>query len=372
MRRTRQEGSALEDCGDAWRFRYRLGNQRPTEYIDKKDCLHNGKPSIKKARDIQAAFMAQVNAGQMKPAVPKETFGSFAAKWQEQIMPLHKPSSIAGERSHLKAHLVPAFGSTALADMTAESLQAWFMGKRAELSPKMLDNLRKTLKTMWIHAKAWGYVTHNPFEGLRLPTVTKGNVYHFSAEQMLAIINAASGWYRTFFWVLAETGMRPGECAGLTRADVGPRTLTIRQSIFERRIQTPKTPNAFRTVAISLGLAEELRRHIEERNPRELLFTTRSGGPVSATKIRSKGLLPVLEKLGIKPDKRAGLYAFRHGNLTLMDKMGAPLKIRQQRAGHSDPSITLAHYTHAVTGDDLAMADRIGELLNPTSGGTVQ
>lgn len=37
MRRTHQKGTKLEDCGDSWRFRYRLWDkdgveERPTEY----------------------------------------------------------------------------------------------------------------------------------------------------------------------------------------------------------------------------------------------------------------------------------------------------------------------------------------------------
>jgi integrase len=41
-------------------------------------------------------------------------------------------------------------------------------------------------------------------------------------------------------------------------------------------------------------------------------------------------LKPLLEKLGIR---RGGLHAFRHGNATLMDRLGVPMKVRQQRLG---------------------------------------
>lgn len=35
-----------------------------------------------------------------------------------------------------------------------------------------------------------------------------------------------------------------------------------------------------------------------------------------------------------------------HTNSTLMDRLSVPLKDRQQRLGHSDPTLTLAVYTH--------------------------
>lgn len=53
-----------------------------------------------------------------------------------------------------------------------------------------------------------------------------------------------------------------------------------------------------------------------------------------------------------------------------MDQLGAPLKLRQERLGHSDPRVTLGlcsrgGYTHATTGDDRELATQLGGILCP-------
>jgi hypothetical protein len=49
-----------------------------------------------------------------------------------------------------------------------------------------------------------------------------------------------------------------------------------------------------------------------------------------------------------------------------MDRLNAPMKVRQERLGHAPGSnITLAVYTHAVGEDDRLLADQLGEMLCP-------
>jgi integrase len=62
-----------------------------------------------------------------------------------------------------------------------------------------------------------------------------------------------------------------------------------------------------------------------------------------------------------------GLHAFRHANSSLMDRLGTPVKVRQQRLGHSDPNITLGIYTHVASEDDRRIAAQLGEILRPNA-----
>jgi integrase len=79
--------------------------------------------------------------------------------------------------------------------------------------------------------------------------------------------------------------------------------------------------------------------------------------------MRSK-LHPLLNSLGIQ---RCGLHAFRHTNSSLMDRLNAPMKTRQERLGHAPGSdITMSVYTHAVSEDDRRIALQLGEILCPS------
>jgi hypothetical protein len=44
---------------------------------------------------------------------------------------------------------------------------------------------------------------------------------------------------------------------------------------------------------------------------------------------------------------------------------GAPMKVRQERLGHSTASMTLDHYTHSVGEDHRRIAAQLGEILCP-------
>ena len=48
---------------------------------------------------------------------------------------------------------------------------------------------------------------------------------------------------------------------------------------------------------------------------------------------------------------------------TLYLRLCAPLKVRQQRLGHSDPRLTLNIYIYVASEDDELVAAQLGELV---------
>ena len=121
-----------------------------------------------------------------------------------------------------------------------------------------------------------------------------------------------------------------------------------------------------RCIALSPGLLAHLAEYVKAWRPNEkgLLFTTRNGTPWDANLLVKRKLYPLLDSLGIE---RGGLHAFRHTNSTLMDQLGAPFKVRQQRLGHSDVTLTLDAYTHVVSEDDVRLAEQLDGILRPNA-----
>src|ERR1700693_6377296 len=70
---------------------------------------------------------------------------------------------------------------------------------------------------------------------------------------------------------------------------------------------------------------------------------------------------PMLRQLKIQ---ECGLHAFRHANASLMDGLAVPMKVRQQRLGHSDSRLTMDVYTHMASADDERIAEQLGEILD--------
>src|ERR1019366_1122424 len=113
----------------------------------------------------------------------------FIEKWQATVLPNHKPSTQLGVRSVLKRHILPALGRTQVKDLDAEAVQRFISG--LELSAKSVRNVYITLRMVWKSARAWGYVTHDPFEGIVLPKRGPQRSFSFSIEEVRRILTAA-------------------------------------------------------------------------------------------------------------------------------------------------------------------------------------
>jgi integrase len=85
------------------------------------------------------------------------------------------------------------------------------------------------------------------------------------------------------------------------------------------------------------------------------------GTPWDANLLVKRKLRPLLRDLKIR---ECGLHAFRHANASLMDELSVPMKVRQQRLGHSDPRLTMNTYTHMASSDDERIAEQLAEILD--------
>jgi len=187
----------------------------------------------------------------------------------------------------------------------------------------------------------------------------------------MRVIAEADEPFRTFYWIATETGMRAGELCGLRTTDIYPENcvIAVRQSAWRSVLQTPKTNNAVRWFPISPRLTAHLQSFLKSWRPNEkhLLFVNTIGGPLAPCNIVRENLKPLLKKLNIERPHRCGIHAFRHISGTLLDRINAPLKIRQERLGHAlGSSITVDLYTHTVPEDHRRVALQLGELLCPT------
>jgi integrase len=210
---------------------------------------------------------------------------------------------------------------------------------------------------MWKSARAWKYVTHDITEGVILPQRIPAKRRHFTVEELRRILLAADEPYRTFYWLAIETGMRAGELCALRSEDVQRGRVRIRQSVWRGKFGDPKTENAVRSFAISALLSARLQTLGDG-----LLIKTRDGTPWDAGLLVKRKLRPLLQSLDIPG---GGLHAFRHSNASKLDAFAVRMKVRQQRLGHGDISLTLDVYTHVASEDDRACAEQIAGVLWP-------
>lgn len=205
-------------------------------------------------------------------------------------------------------------------------------------------------------------------EGVVLPTQKRAQRFFLSDAEIRSILAAASEPFRTFYGLLAETGLRVGELCGLTVEDVDLERgiLQVRQSAWRGKLGDPKTEEFTRVVELSPRACENLKLHFDRWHPNErrLVFASKNGTPWDQNMILKRRLRPLLKSLGITVPRGNGFHAFRHANATLMSRFGAPLKLRQQRLGHVDGSpVTETIYTHVVSEDGRRIAERLGDAI---------
>src|ERR1700677_976713 len=288
------------------------------------------------------------------------TFSQFVALYRKKVLPLHRPSTQSSEDSVLRNWLQPFFGSIPLRNINTQAVQTYV--QQCARAPRTVKNHILIMKMVWKSARAWGYVapTHNPFLDLTMPRKMPASTGTFTVDGMKRIIEAAQEPFKTMFWLAAETGMRTGEVRALERTDIETGFLRIRKSVWHGHVTGTKNGKE-RVFPISPALEARLR--MERGSSTSLLVFPNHQGKTWNAATLTRILHGVLATLNIK---RAGMHAFRHGNLSLMDGLSVPLKVRQERVGHSAGSnLTLDTYTHAGSADHQLTVQKIGELLCP-------
>ena len=355
-----QEGKRRKVWVGRWREDVIEGGQ--VKRISRRVVLgtHSQFPTRRLAQRELVRRLAEINSPSYQ-ARPLVTFEEFARVWEAHTLPSFKRSTQSDTRSQLNKHLIPFFATMQLQSITPQVVQR-FIATRQGLSPKRVKNLVATLRIMWRQVKQAG-ITHNPFDSIALPRQEKPRAASFTREDVEKILAAAEEPYRTFYWLAVETGMRSGELCALRIEDLNLEAATIRVSraVWRGQLQSPKSLAALRELAISPVLSAHLESYLRSwrSNSGHLLFATRKGTPWLADLVVKRKLHPLLKRLGIA---QCGLHGFRHANATLMDALNAPVKIRQQRLGHTDSRVTLDTYTH-VGADERQLAKQLGEVL---------
>lgn len=228
----------------------------------------------------------------------------------------------------------------------AGDIQRFVAASVAEgLAPKTVRNQWGVVSLIWNAALAQKYVDAM-LPKPKLPRRAKKRAKFFTLSDVARIIAASRGEQRVFYWLAAETGLRSGEIAGLRLTDIDGERLTVNQSVWGGKEQSPKTNSSVRTLGLSSQLLsllwEQIARQKAKAKPKkateqetiehEHLFTSSTARPWDMDVYRQRKMTVLLKSLTIP---QAGFHAFRHFNVSLLDALRVPLKTIQERAGHA-------------------------------------
>ena len=222
---------------------------------------------------------AAVVTGQyVDPKAGQVTFRDYAERWR--AIQVQRPSSRAHVETMLRRHAYPALGDRRLSSVMPSDIQAWVKG--LELAPATVGVLHGIVSTVLKAAIRDRLIASNPCDGTKLPKVQRAQIVPLTTEQVSAVRDALPPILQALVTLAAGTGMRQGECFGLTvdRVRFLERTVTVDRQLVTLARQAPclgppKTRASNRTIPLPQVVVDALAAHLAEfpAGPDGLVFT---------------------------------------------------------------------------------------------------
>lgn len=319
--------------------------------------------SFKLKRDadtfVKTIDFAVLEGTYIDPAAGRITFREYSVGWLERKQAAVKPTTLSTYRTHLDAHLLPAFGDVPLRSITREHVKTW--AARLEgggLAPTTARAIVFTLAAVLREAVDDGRLVRNPAERVKVGAKTERRVdpmhiAHVSGK-VPALADAMPSRWRAAVLLMASTGLRLGECMGLTvdRVDFLRRSIRIdRQLVEGGGFGTPKTRAGVRSIPVPVAVVELLAEHLRvwPTGESNLVFTTEQGRPVARNRW-ADSYRQACAEVGL--EGRTRTHDLRHVAASSLIASGLSVAAVQAVLGHASPAETLEVYTHLWPSDE--------------------
>ena len=249
-----------------------------------------------------------------------------------------KASTAETNEGRIRFHILRVFGDRNVTGIARGELQS-FLDERAErgLSFSVVDHLRWDLHQIFEMAKAEELVTNNPAQLLFTPRQAKKPTRRSLAWKEVNKRFSVLGTRESLIAMLAIiAGMRPGEIFALKWKHVQPDHVQIRQRIYRGKIDSPKTANSVRDVALSRQLQtllKEWKLAALDRSAGAWVFPSENPRtPVSKDNVWRRNIEPLLESIGLE---WANFHVMRRTHSNLMKELGVDPKLVADQKGHT-------------------------------------
>ena len=334
--------SVKREQSGAWRARYRDPDGRTRS--------KNFGRRIDAERFLTSVEHSKLSGTYVDPTAGKITLKEYAEKWR--AVQVHRPTTVAQVETNLRRHVYPQLGDRPLGGIRPSELQAWVRGRTAELEPATVELVYRYVVAILRAAVADRLIARSPAVGIKLPKRPVRRIEPLPTEVVERLIEAVPRHYRALVVLAAGTGMRQGECFGLTfdRIDFLRRQVTVdRQLILvpgaPPKFGPPKTASSIRTIPLPQIVVDELASHLARFpvGPDGLVFTNASSSPIRRNRF-SVDWRRATQSSGA-PDG-IGFHSLRHYYASLLIRHGESVKVVQARLGHASASETLDTYSH--------------------------
>lgn len=326
-------------------------------------------------KKVAAEFERQCKAGEIlskserakravKEAEEAAKILSFRQYSEQVFLPakaIHcSQNTLSSFQGNLNRYLYPALGETKMPDVTSAQITSTLLNiQNTGKAHGTVVKLYTVLKSIFKMAYMADVVDRNPMDKVERPKPRKDEVIRpesvaFTVKEICEIFNCLDQEpmkWQLYIRLMADTGIRRGECCGLQWDDFDfeHQTVTIQRTVN----YTPKTGiyvdttknRRIRTIDLDprlLLLVEQY--HMEQERNSKWVFTQDDSPepmfPTSPTRYMKK----FADRYGIKDFHP---HKLRHSFASIAITHGADIASVSEKLGHSDKSVTLRMYTHS-------------------------
>jgi len=333
-----------------------------------------------KKRSRVVGFVKDMTKGEAREAVARIVAGEHAKhegnaslKFGEFVERIYFPyysrkwkdSTRENNVNRISVHLVRPFGDRELASFRRDELQDSLdlKAKKDGLSFSVVDHLRWDMKQIFDMAVAEGQVERNPALLLFTPREAKKPIRRaMNMKEVQICFGALDQRERLIAKLAIIAGMRPGEIFALIWGRLTATYADIRQRVYRRKIDTPKTDNSTRQAALSVGLLAEIEKWrmmaVETRDD-AWVFPSERMTPLSKDNCWYRIMKPALEKVGLG---WANFQVMRRTHSSLMKQLGVDPKLVADQQGHT-LDVNQNVYTQSPVESRLVIVNQLEQRL---------
>lgn len=365
---TRYQKGVLKKSGAYWVLKLRHDETGEGGHVVRRERSHRVAKLADVRSESQARALADVIAERITGRRLNAGASVLATDYLRRYMAEHlitkKPASIATITSQIQTHLMPGFGRLRIEQVTNKTAQQ-IVGKMISdgYHATTVGLIVRLMTTIMHKARMDGFACE-PIQrrALSMPSKVQADVERqtFTADEVVRLVAESPMPWRLAYALQGTLGLRCAEVLGLAWRDFEGTTVRIRRSVVRGRVQSLKSKESARLMALPLELKPLLDEHkvTWAENEGQMLFATAEGKPVRDGTYRAQ-LHADLKRLGIP---RRGTHAFRHFVATHLLRAGKGLSVTRDHMRHTSASTTNT-YAHALPGDLQDVANYMGALI---------
>ena len=355
--RTRHSTGGVRKQRGRWVGMWYVDGKRKSKVVGSVREMTKGKAREEVARIIagERAKRETGRAWKFGEFVEHVYFPYYTRKW--------KHSTRENNVNRVSVHLVAPFGDRELSGFRRDELQDLLDLKAKALSFSVVDHLRWDMKQIFDMAVAEGQIERSPALLLFTPNEARKPVRRaMNIREVQLCFGALDQRGRLIAKLAILAGMRPGEIFALTWGRLTVTHADIRQRVYRRKIDTPKTDNSNRQAALSEGLFAEIetwRTMAVETRDDAWVFPSERMTPLSKDNCWRRVMFPALAKVGLG---WANFLVMRRTHATLMKALGADEKLVADQLGHS-LDVSQNVYTQSPVESRLVIVNQLEKSL---------